>query len=298
MKIEDMVPTVDDIKEMGVDSNSDDVYYDTLNAVAEDLAMHGLYVPDISNYVVADDIEKRHVRKYRPRRYRPWWARNYNSGHISIGDQKIAVKKISADEVSAFYYDLMTLFDKSDTNAKTSVMAMQEYLLTTKYSFEIFKWFRAVREKAELTYNGFMQTTEGLLIDRVQPWDYDKTSFLSTLSAGANDVIGTSASPMQLGNQQGLAIFGHVDDIVTQGQRSPVISATIEKNKVPYPARTLSFIEDEGVKDNMGIFMFVPKDKVSLSVYADSAKDSAYHPLAVVLIPTSLAEAGSNRIKA
>jgi len=279
----EFVPTKEELKEQGCEGNYEEVQYDTYEDIALSLKSIGVEV----------DVEARR------RKRAPWWFRNYKAGYVVIGQQRIPVKPISKYEVRAWYQDLIGLFGAYNVNKMTSPTEFQILRLVYKYAWELFKWFRAVREKAELTYGGPMTTAESLVLDILRPVDFDKTDWLQTISStGAQDFVGTSSSPLTIGDQQGLAIFGHIDEVVLEGYESPIDSVLVKKDNVTYPSRGLNFAQSDGVADNRGVFLLIPNSTLYIQIHATATKDTKYHPVGVVLIPTSKSTSiASNRIK-
>lgn len=279
----EFVPTKEELKEQGCEGNYDEVQEDTF----EDVAL------SLKNIGVDVDIEARR------RRRRPWWYRNYGAGYVVIGQQRIPVKPIDKHEVRAWYLDLIGMFGAYNVNIRTSPVEFQILRLVYRYAWQLFKWFRAVREKSELAYQGFMTSAEGLVLDILRPVDFDKVDWLFTATAGDQDYVGTSSAPLIIGDKQGLAIIGHMDEIVLEGYESPIDSVLIKKDNVTYPSRGLNFAQSDGVSDNNGAFLLIPSSSLYIQVHATAAKDTKYHPIGVVLIPTSKSIImDANRIKA
>ena len=286
--IEEFVPDKSELKEQGAEGVYDEIQQDTMYAVASALKSAGVD----TGVDVSADIARR--------RWTPWWRRNYGSGYVWLGNQKYQVSPIRSYEVSAFYYDLIGLAGAYNVDVHTSPAEFQVLRLTYRYAWEMFKWFRVVREKASLTYAGAMTVGNGLILDKLLPADFDKTDWLQTISStGANDFYGTSSSAITIGTTKGLAIFAHTDEVVFEGEESPIDQVKVQKNGTAYVARGLNFRVADGVEDNRGVFTFVPNDTIYVQINATAAKNTKYHPVGVVLIPVDTAkQLNVNRIKA
>ena len=287
--IEEFVPDKSELKEQGVKGNYDEVQQDTMYAVASALKGAGV---DAGVDIPADIAARK--------RWIPWWRRDYGPGYVYLGNSKYPVDPISRAEVSAFYWDLVVLFGAGNVDVHTSPAEFQVVRLAYRYAWEMFKWFRVVRKKAGLPYAGAMTVGNGLIIDRILPADFDKTDWLQTLSGtGATDFYGTSATAITIGTNKGMAIFAHTDEVVFDGEESPVDQVKVTKNGTAYVARGLNFKVADGIEDNRGIFAFVPNDTIYMQINATAAKNTKYHPIGVVLVPVDTAKKlNTNRIKA
>ena len=288
--IDDYVPDKSELKDQGVEGNYDEVQQDTYEDTALALKNAGVSV-DVSG--IDDSVNAR-------RRRRPWYARNYGTGYVILGQQRYQVGPVPAGEVYAWFTDLIGLFGAYNVDVHSSPASFQTYRLVRRYAWEMFKWFRVVKEKASLSYAGVMSVGNGLVLDKILPQDLDKTDWLQTLSAtGATDYFGTSSASVEIAKNAGLAIFGHTDEVVYIGEESPVDQIMVTKNGVNYAAHGLNFRMSDGVEDNRGIFSFVPNDTVYMQINATAAKNTEYHPIGVVLIPMDKAKTlATNRIKA
>ena len=284
--INEFVPDKGELKEQGIEGNYDEIQQDTYEENALALKNAGVNV-DVSG------IDAR-------RRRMPWYRRNYGSGYVYLGNQKYQVGPIRGAEVASFFYDLIGLFGAYNVDVHTSPAGYQTLRLAYRYAWEMFKWFRVVREKASLTYAGSMTVGNGVVLDKILPQDFDKTDWLQTLSAtGATDFYGSSSSAITIKQNTGVAMFAHTDEVVYDGEESPVDQVMISKNGVDYVARGLNFKLSDGVEDNRGIFTYVPNDTMHVQINATAAKNTKYHPIGVVLVPVDTAKSlGANRIKA
>ena len=285
--IEEFVPTVKELKEQEVQGDPDEIVNDTKEAIALQLSQVGANV-DVSGI------------DYRRRRA-PWWFRSYRAGNVRIGAQVYPVDSIDRWEVRAWFIDLIATMGAYNVDVRTSPAEFQALRLTYRYSWELFKWFRVVRKQSGLPYQGNLTLGNGLVIDKILAVDFDKTDWLSTpTTTGATDFVGTSSTPMTLGTKQGLAIYGYIDEIVLDGEESPVDQVIVTKAGNKYPSLGLDFKMADGVEDAKGAFLFVPNDSIYMQIDVNTAnKTTKFHPIGVVLIPVDKAKTlATNRIKA
>jgi len=284
MRIEDFVPTAEQLIAAGLkDDEVEEVREATVEALIEEI-----------------EQKKASPQKAQPPRKaaaKPWYMRDYGAGYVMIGRQKEQVDAISASEVYSWYMDTNRLFSYGRITDYSAPYAIQLHRLWLMNAWYLFQWLRVVKKKANgMVYRGPFATESGLVTDLVRPVDFDKTSWSFTPSAAGEY---TWLSTMQIGNYQGLAIIGHIDEKVVEGGNSVVDAVKVIKNNIEYPARSTYFKVNNAVMDSGGGYYFIPSDTVQIVLHVEGTTESKYHPVGVIL--TTLDKARNltaNRIKA
>ena len=192
-----------------------------------------------------------------------------------VAGDKITVAEVDDTEVKLFHDDYINLINRYQEHLYSGNAAVAQLFLD--YEEVAFDLMRAVKERVDRNYQGRAAEGDGLVIDILRPKDFNKTSWLRTItSTGENDFLGTSASPFTLNKYSGIMIIGYIDRIA-----SPKVDAVrYEKGSKKIPYKSLDFglnsIEIEQVP-----MQVLPEGKIYIAVHDYATGDDAFQPLGI-----------------